>query len=509
MLLVALNDDSCYFTGQEKVFIGPPDNMYHGPVLSPVASEFMTDLNKGAFSTADALDLMNNYVSGSQDMTSSIKKLEGVLGKVHARDNTGPDQSSVGNSPAAAKLNGLMFKGTEPPNANMPSMNNAPMMSNVPNLPMDNKPEMMNTKPQGFNGQPSSGEIAALLAIGPNKEYMRGNNGPEMGSNMGAVVRENGMEDEMKGGPGGYFNRPENHYENHEDNYEPNMYNQEQNSFRGEQSENGPSLAQVNQMSKEKPPPVHLFQEFDPHAMQGESRSNMMGPGQQNHAIPDMPMGHFNPPQQGQASPEIGQYNTPMGQIAALNGPSFPHNPMQDNRQEYIRNNVDSFLNRIDPHELTPNPSVAMPENGLARHTLSKRPSVQQLRPNMDSMRGGLIGPERMNNFAPRQQRFEDQGYKQRPSVESFHNNNPHGNAISDLYTDSLFPEDIADIESLRGSLQGKTLSAFDRQEEAQAQARAQGRSEVHPNKEHQLKVSFPLRGVTKARFKGRHKKRS
>ena len=72
------------------------------------------------------------------------------------------------------------------------------------------------------------------------------------------------------------------------------------------------------------------------------------------------------------------------------------------------------------------------------------------------------------------------------------------------MYSDSLFPEDIADIESLRGSLQGKTLSPYDRQEEsqAQAQAQAQGRSETHPNKI--VKVSYPLSAVTKAsKFKG------
>ena len=464
--------------GQDRVLIGPPDNIYHGPILSPIANEFMTDLNRGSFSTEEAMDLMNNYVSGSQDMTSSIKKLAGVLNKVHTRDQTQGKSEQVVSNLTPQKGNGFMMKamGGQQNSMNMPPMSQTPVNPS----PMNGLPQFKeNGGQQQFNEQgaspPSGGEIAALLAIGPNKQYG--------GGEMEARFENNLQDPNQRSFRGNPFQ--ENRFERNE-NFEPNNYNEQhqlQNSFAENQGDAESPVARMNQLQKEKPPPVHFFQGGESNAVSPfpEENSNMFNGGQRRGD----PMGQFN------------GMDGPMGGGFRENGimPFMENTQRQRPEFQPVPNSVDNFLNRIDPHEMSPNPSVAMPENGLARHTLSKRPSEPHIEPHFQS--------EQLRDFTGQQKMHEKQNeeFTKQASVERFHSN--RGNSISDLYSDSLFPEDIADIESLRGSLQGKTLSAYDRQEEAPSQTHAQGRSEIHQLKS--VKVSFPLRGVTKqSKFKGK-----
>ncbi|XP_065070374.1 uncharacterized protein LOC135695292 isoform X2 [Rhopilema esculentum] len=447
---------------QDRVLVaGPPDNVYHGPVLSPIVNTFMTDLNKGSFSTEEALDLMNNYVSGSQDMSASIKKLQGVLQKVGSRDGT-PQAPQVQQAPqinkmeapVQQKMNGMLLKGMGGAN----SFNPAPK-----------QPQVVNAA--GINA-PTGGEIAALLAIGPNKEF-----GDMDGRNR---MYEN-SEEGPKEGESDLYNRhtyPENHFEQ-EQKFPPNAFEQQQqppNAFMMDHNTDQAAVRQMSQMGREKPPPVHLFQNFDPSVvsqLRGGMNENMMrgsNPAQFGGPMEEQPMREN-------------------GVMPFTNNPdAMPHQGNPDFGA--IRNSMSSFLNRIDPHEISVNPSVAMPENGLSRKTLSKRPQESNSH-QYDPPQGAFYNNAPGNSFPGNQEE-----YTKRAPVESFHQNS-HGGGISDLYTDSLFPEDIADIESLRGSLQGKTMSAYDRQEESQA--RAQGRSLTHPSATRQLKVSFPLSALTKS----------
>ena len=411
-------------------------------------------------------------------MTSSIKKLAERLGRVHTRDNTQQKQEPFTNL-TPQKVNSIMM-GTmngQQNALNVPTINGPHLNGAVNSAPVANVPAIKPIGSQPFGeptmGAPSGGEIAALLAIGPNKDYQG-----EMTNRF-----ENGFHGDQ---PNQRSFNVQSYQRNNEENFDTyNENHQERNSFTGNQGGNEAALEQMNQLQKDKPAPVHLFEGATPGSMMqlpNENNNNMFNDGRNGAQI-------------GKASPMNGMTDGPMN--VGFNGRFMPF--MDNVEKEHsdfgsVPNNVDSFLNRIDPHELSPNPSVAMPENGLARHTLSKRPS-EQIQPFFDS--------ERAHNLAG-QGKFHEQPneeYQKETSLEHFHSN--RGNSISDMYSDSLFPEDIADIESLRGSLQGKTLSPYDRQEESQSQAQAQGRSETHPNKI--VKVSYPLSAVTKAsKFKGR-----
>lgn len=471
----------CFFLlGQDKVLIGPPDNIYHGPILSPIASEFMTDLNKGSFSTEEALDLMNNYVSGSQDMTSSIKKLAGVLNKVHTRDQTQQKEQTIGNNLAPQKVNGMMMReiGGQQNSLNLPLTNQGPINQPSLNGLATFKPNRGQPFGDSVTAAPSGGEIAALLAFGPNKQFG--------GNEMSERWRENDGEESTQ------RSYAENHFD-HDENYAQNNYNeqhQQLNLINANQGNNEASAARVNSLQREKPPPVHLFQGAEPGLMTPFPNSNNNNNNNNNNYM-------FNGGERhgGQMTDQLNGIEGPMN-VGLRENEFVPFmDNMQRERPDYpaVPNNVDTFLNRIDPHELSQNPSVAMPENGLARHTLSRRPAEPN-EPRFESDQfHGLAGPVKLH-------KQPNEEYTKVASIEHFHSN--RGNAISDLYSDSLFPEDIADIESLRGSLQGKTLSAFDKQEESQANA--QGRSETHPNKA--VKVSYPLRAVTKtSKFRGRY----
>lgn len=65
-------------------------------------------------------------------------------------------------------------------------------------------------------------------------------------------------------------------------------------------------------------------------------------------------------------------------------------------------------------------------------------------------------------------------------------------NVIADMYADSIFPEDINDIDSLQGSLEGKTLTHFYKQRQESATRRS-----LRPENMQSIKASFPLQGST------------
>ncbi len=536
----------------EQILMTPPDNTYHGPILNPIASEFMSDLSKGSVSTEEAMDLMNNYVSGSQDTSESIKKLQGVLGKVHAREVTpgagglGPGNdlntgngiipvNPVNNLSPMNNLNSMSslnpanapspinaFNSVNNLNPSLPSNNVNPMFANKMTPQLEPNAPMMGNGMGTPPGMHPGGEIAALMAVGPNRNYMENNNNLDPNAEEEEREREN---------PGETYSRhsyPE-PQRNNGGNFDQNVIHQEQEApfINQQQNPGGPpnaagsDIQRVNQLMAQKPPPVHLFQEFNSHELHSPHGENMVADEQQRN------------------TPAIERYNNPVNQPMDQNfdnGDGQSQNmgaPFPGSRQEMdqVRNMVGNFLNRIDPHEISPNPSVALPETGLTRHTLSRRPAPSFRRKAMSSGIPSDISYEYahaqsdshpvfknmpvenhlpQSEFNAAQQQSPNPEY-QRVQPVAFHNSAPQhrnglgnpehrgsqdqSNSISAMYTDSIFPEDYADIESLQGSLQGKTLSVYDRRQEANAQ----GRSETHPNKGRQIRVSFPLQGDAKS----------
>ena len=55
---------------------------YHGAIINPVANELMSDMSNSKLSPEEALQMMNDFVSGNQDMNKSIKNMQGMLNQV-------------------------------------------------------------------------------------------------------------------------------------------------------------------------------------------------------------------------------------------------------------------------------------------------------------------------------------------------------------------------------------------------------------------------------------------
>ena len=55
---------------------------YKGPMINPVANELMSDMSNQKLSPEEALQMMNDFVSGNQDMNKSIKNMQGMLSQV-------------------------------------------------------------------------------------------------------------------------------------------------------------------------------------------------------------------------------------------------------------------------------------------------------------------------------------------------------------------------------------------------------------------------------------------
>ena len=538
----------------DKVLVSPPTNVYKGPLISPVATTFMDDLGKGVISPEEALQLMNNYVSGSQDMTQSIKQLGSML----------PHQSFPGGDPR------IDTRGTARGQAS-PSFSAPPQFSAPPSFAAP--PSF--SAPPSLSASPSNSEIASILAHGPQNlpdmQSMSSMSGPQLNlidHPEGEPYPMHGDQGASHGpgfgpmmgpesGPGHGFgpdeeqNRflaernfePEHHF-GPDEHYEPE---------RPREFEHSPhmdnDLPAVNQMSPDgKPDPIHVYQkgdlldEFREHPNRHLTLPGLEG----EHRIGERPSSMFAD-EGPRFSPEMNSFHSPRIQtgIARQMDPAnmFRQAPPPPNQFEPIpsHQDVEKFINNMDPHERSSNPNLATPEVDFPRQTANiempersvgtsdfashnmgpstfpetsmgssyaglspmaneplQSPSVTSPEANIPqsiameyaSIRSGqpYVGariPSRQPFAEPHPQQeslpqFHQPQIRQQIQPEAPSNvpvmNHPH---ISDAYTDSLFPEDLADIESLKGSLQGKTLSMYDSEGEAQQQ-RGQSRSNLN-----------------------------
>ena len=463
-----------------------------GPVVNPVAGHLLSALNQNAVTPEEALQMMNDFISGNQDMQKAASIMDGMLGKISAQRRRGAkllgddthhfiDDTNKINSdiepgfadPSLMKMFPERFSGSTPSG----TMLNEPLFKEV----------HMGTDQKHFNGEPFNPTRDRNVAdnldemignrqgsyINPasyNPSYIADNRNdmPPLNSNFenshkssqnglnNSPGQNNNFMEPMKSFDNGYINplfdkSPTIEPSNEITNYDQNDYNE----------------------FHKDPNFMKSFDESSTYSSRANTETNLNADLNDNsfHRNRDEPFPNIDPPSRTPARSNyegMEQYNLPnlMGDIASGNIHVDMNTPNRNNgvNHEVIHN---------DMQQVTDGVSNDWKSNeNLHQERFGNQQSDQNFARKFLTPNANQVKTE------------ENESLKAITKGEK----NKH-DTLADMYTDSIFPEDFEDIQSLRGDLQGKTLTSYDQRTLQEKQIKAKKGSFMRS----ELKASYPL----------------
>jgi len=487
--------------------------------INPVAGELSRALEDNAVSPEEALQMMNDFVSGNQDMNKAAKNIEGMLGQITSTRHTAPEPAIAAEKEAAE------FK----PPADVAQPMNDDMhrfISNSNELSPDLSTGFTNPNlHQDFHKGPSfdssvipSSMFEGSNAVGP--QSITNHAGPPtniefQNNDKPSIETEQALspqsQEPIEPQQRGDFHLPEEFQQQQDQQHEQ----QQENQFHDERPQESREavMSKLNRFSTDgPPPPVDVYEGQVPdinkfvQQQTGETRSptpssipvRSRRPQQHQNINNQMVMEPIRAEDDGYANPVLGQQHT--GEKMRKLIPDISSG----------KATMSNILDKMDPHEI---PGESDPSTFIMnKHSFSgESGSISKLD---QSLVQGIEG----NSFETTRHRptslanmfskpisdseygddmnqpigrpmpvFGDSGMglpvgdlqrkfkTPRPmkDIRKLHMTRQHkqtetgkkrNNLLADMYADSLFPEDGMDIASLQGSLQGKTLTNFDAQ---------------------------------------------
>ena len=527
-----------------------------GPMVNPVANKLQDALNNQQLSTEEALQMMNDFVSGNQDMSKSITNINGMLDQVAQSRHTAPNSPGIQNQ----EVNPSSTVTT-----NNPKTDDARHLYQTEMAFSNNQNDRVLPQPEPFHVPSNSQyqpEYSNEYSEPPVREYRHGD------YSQGSYQRESPSDMAFSA-----------------------SLQKEQHLPPGLPSMSDTDISRSNEMSpNEPPPPVHVYDRVnyanhDSHPFVSPSSL----PSQYFNSIDAQERNSYHPSQQ-LSSENLGNLIFPPShsqEVASRSSPnSLPSgnllvdpvitsplmsdgysNPSFRKHVPTIQNvPPGSLLDRIDPHEM-------MPDGGINRNSdaifkagtmqASLGPNIghsdSALTPNMPTVDNlaesatithenshvtyggnnlysygnqgysdfnipdskfpasyeteaqepvGHLGPVMQDSgsdqYAARKFRIQSRekatpniiNHKIQLAVKGLSKSQQGAKkhkSLSAIYTDSIFPEDFADIESLKGSLQGKTLTNFDGKDSNTLKLHAVTGSRKSVVQELDVKASFPV----------------
>ena len=539
----------------------PSDPSGHNTMINPVVSHLVDAINTKSVSTEEALQMMNDFVSGNQDMSKAAKNVEGMLSQIATQRRH--------DAPVASE-NPLPSMGT-------PLLDAPPMLSSL--NPQADDSHFFNPgtgdAPDKFDSHffnPGS----SVIPNPTNGITGLGNQGTGLSGidNSGAGVAEKEGQFFNPGGTGGggmqhSFLNPPLSKQGHVNNF---------NHLPGPQSfmyhnEHTP-LENNQRMFDHGDNPSMEFSERGEYVAQDLSTGSMRRIGQQPERVDNF---HSSPIYGNRRAEgrQMGDHRNPSQSLMAENPHSNFDNFDNSNLRKAISpssnqgDSVSSYINAKDSSSMMSNdhsglPStdlmgnIEMPGNmgssshigGMASNNHGETAADMGIGQgnNMHNHNSAIHYFERespdSNNMGRNAQsqtflnnRYDDNSEAELPQghlipsdytgksiglpdgeISSSYSRKfqtPHGedqphhnllslkksgtksvgaarkhNVIADMYADAIFPEDINDMDSLQGSLEGKTLTNFYKQREVTASRRS-----FKPENVQHLIASFPLEG--------------
>ncbi|XP_065647086.1 uncharacterized protein LOC101236801 isoform X3 [Hydra vulgaris] len=459
-----------------------------GPVVNPVAGHLLSALNQNAVTPEEALQMMNDFISGNQDMQKAASIMDGMLGKISAqrkqsnkllgRENHFMEDMNKVNTeiepgfadPSLMKMFPEKFSGTH---------SNVGML----NDPFNNDHRISaNRKPIGVEPMSFGVEANPLRDrnVADNLDEIAGN---RLGSYMNLAGdspsyianNRNGM---SSSGPN--FN------DGHSKNYlnEPNSFLGQNNNAMEKSFDYG-----YNNPLFEKPQGIESneINNFDQNSYnEFHKDQNLLKSYEES------------PTYRSQGNTEI-RYNSDLtDNLFHKNGLETFSNIESTRRKSattgFDRTEQDNFPNLMGDLA-SGNIHVDIPNGNGMREPVHN--DLQQDGVNEEWKSRESLHQEEYQK--PNDQNFARKYLTPSPiQVKSDENNNLQGmpkggleknkHALADMYTDSIFPEDFEDIQSLKGDLQGQTLTSYDRPQQ-QKQIKTKKGSFIRS----ELKASYPL----------------
>lgn len=508
---------------------------YHGPVINPIANHLVEAMNQRAVSTEEALQMMNDFVSGNQDMNKAAKNMEGMLSQISSqRHAMQPNpENMVHTAPLSHPEETAHF-------INNPDQVNPNLETGLtnPSYPA------LHPNGAGFNPEPSSGlfnehneqSTPAFQYAGSQRDEPHEpptiNSGPNIMAQINQATPDGPpppvhifdndksnspslehtsetSDDNINNNNNNYNNNNNNNNENSNNNMVVEPIHSSYDGFANPSfNKEIPSLPSDNALNS-------MINKIDPHDAESEANQETVFKSNSGEST-FLP--HDIPNDQTLVQPEsMPQVDFPQ---SAQQG---PHQDAMEHQQTEVSSNlqqppsqqeVSSALQQPIPQQevtggnsqsFTSPPGTEMQYNDNSEAELPQGHIVET----QGNFQGGDFGgfTEDASNFARKFQMphktaaLKNQNQQFQKSKTKEQTGKRKHEVIADFYADSIFPEDFTDIESLKGSLQGKTLTNFDRQVEHHVTGARKTIKRVHS----EIKASYPLEGrVTKSEIGGK-----
>ena len=510
-------------TGQERVFFGagsspskiatgvqsdnieqPDPNPTHdapsaisspnGQEISPVAGHLVDSLQDKSLSPEEALQMMNDFVSGNQDMNKAARNIEGMLGQIKHQHHPLLEGGSMTDTPNIHPSSDVVMPENDDTHKFLSSQDDD--SHHFIQNPSDVNPELQT----GYTNPSFPKELDNSVA--PSSDVDKANSAPEH------IPMEENTSPGMNYGNGApqrldyeATQRDEPHHPEPEYRNEFHSSPEFRNDFHSSPDSRGGVMQKLTQLSPDgPPPPVDVFEgengkpftgtpenqppiqraaTSDPMVAEQVREQNdgfanpVFNAGIQMHKmIPDFPSGSSTVGRVlDKIDPhEIPGVSDPSSRFSAPREPNFPAG------EEPMRARA--------PMDVTPSSRGLRPANPFSSNLASfhASPISENLIDSPLAMFGGELtsmgydmGGSRNTEFSRRVGTPERQTSPQiKNFFHAYKSKQPKAPTTGDkkdsvlaaLYEDSIFPEDNMDIKSLQGSLQGKTLSSYDKRDE-------------------------------------------
>ena len=484
-------------------------------------------LSDNTVSPEEALQMMNDFVSGNQDMNKAAKNIEGMLGQIASTRTKAPIDPATAEHPmdtppdVAAPTSDDTHRFISNPDE-MPDLSTGftnPTLDNVMQRTPDVAEQTAFAKPPDSSviREPESLETpvpAPLMknidtSVIPNEEENK-NAHLFMNQQRAAANAQQSMEMERamtepelphEQDQVSLHGQPQEQAAFHQAEGPPTEQPQQQEYHEDERAPESRQqvMEKLNHFSTDgPPPPVDVYEGQIPdlnrfvHQEAGQTRSSPTQTGQTRSPRPDT----F--PSQSHHHNNINhqQHNNNLVMEAfhtsddGYDNPQLNRNPGDSFRKIVSsgQTSMTNILDKMDPHEIAGQADPSLLKHGALDTSILEDGGMKNKKEDFSSMYskpiGNIFGEDINNQPIGRPMPYGDSGFQTSGQFErKFRTPHPvkkisklrklsnkvaaqytgkRRSKLSEMYEDSIFPEDNMDIASLEGDLQGKTLTNYD-----------------------------------------------